>query len=135
MQPPVPFRNITHGGEQRMITKMRLLGATLLVASLCGVSGGAFAQGPMAGPAAPGGIAALLAGTAVSNHVLGRQAARGLPTDIYGSVQGNTNTGGGGGTITNTNAIDNNTGITTIFQNTGNNSLFQNQTVVNVSIH
>ena len=131
MQPPVPFRNITHGGEQRMITKMRLLVAALLAGSLFGVSGGAFAQGAPA----PGGIAALLAGTAVSNHVLGRQAARGLPTDIYGSVQGNTNTGGGGGTITNTNAINNNSGITTIFQNTGNNSLFQNQTVVNVSIH
>ncbi len=99
-------------------------------AMLCS-SGAAFAQAP----AAPAGIAGLLAGTAVSNQVLGGEAARGLPTDMYAAVQGNVNTAGGGGTITNTNAINNNTGITTIFQNTGNNSLFQNQTIVNVSVH
>lgn len=119
-----------------MITKKRRpkmphLGAALLVASLFSISSAAFAGQPTA----PDGITSLLAGTAVSDRDLGREAARGLATDLYGSVQGNTNLAGGGGQILNTNSINNNSGITTIFQNTGNNSLFQSQTVINVSIH
>mgnify|MGYP003365143355 CR=1 FL=1 len=116
---------------------MRKLGTALLVAAQLGISGAAFAQQPVvSGPAqASGGIAGLLAGAAVSSRDLGLVAARGLPSDMSASVQGNTNLSGGGGQITNQNALNNNTGITTIFQNTGNNSLFQNQTVVNISIH
>lgn len=107
----------------------------MLVGSLFDVSGTAFAQRAAAGPTMSKNITVMLAGSAVSDHELRSQTARGLPTDMYGSVQDNTNTAGGGGTISDTNAITNNSGITTVFQNTGNNSLFQNQTVINVSIH
>jgi len=122
-----------------MKTMIRTFGAALLVGSLIGMPGTGFAQGISAGapPAGPvtGGIAGLLAGTSVSNQELGRQAARGLPNDLYGAVSDNTDIGSAGGPITTTNSINGNSGITTVFQNTGNNSLFQSQTVINVTIH
>ena len=39
------------------------------------------------------------------------------------------------GMITTTNSINNNTGITTVFQNSGNNSLFQQSTSINITVH
>ena len=122
-----------------MKTMIRSLGTALLVGSLIGMPGTGFAQGvssggPPAGPAT-GRIAILLAGASVSNRELGREAARGLPNDLYGSVSSNTDTGSAGGPITTTNSINGNSGITTVFQNTGNNSLFQSQTIINVTIH
>jgi hypothetical protein len=118
-----------------MTNTMRMLGVAMLAGSLFDVSGTAFAQKAAAGPTVSKNVTTMLAGSAVSDHELRGQTARGLPADMYGSVQDNTNTAGGGGTISDTNAITNNSGITTVFQNTGNNSLFQNQTVINVSIH
>lgn len=111
-------------------------GTALLAGALLGLPVAAFAQqpAPPGGVAGGSGIAGLLSGTAVSDRDLGQQAARGLATDMYAVVEGNANLAGGGGTISNVGSINNNTGITTIFQNTGNNSLFQSQTVVNVSI-
>ena len=54
---------------------------------------------------------------------------------MSGTVEYNVNSSGGGGTITNNNSINGNTGITTVFQNTGNNSLFQSQTIINIAIN
>jgi hypothetical protein len=39
------------------------------------------------------------------------------------------------GNIIDNQAINNNTGITTVFQNTGNNALFQSSTTVNITVH
>jgi hypothetical protein len=47
------------------------------------------------------------------------------------AVIGPSNTGG----ITTTGSINNNTGITTVFQNSGNNSLFQQTTSINITMH
>jgi len=121
-----------------MKTAIRTAWTALLVGSLVGLPVSGFAQGPSGQPSGgsgqpSGGIARLLAGTAVSNRDLRSEAGRGLT--MSGTVENNWNTGGGGGTITNTQSINGNTGITTVFQDTGNNSLFQSQTVINVAIH
>jgi hypothetical protein len=39
------------------------------------------------------------------------------------------------GTITTTGSVNNNMGITTVFQNSGNNSLFQQSTAINITVH
>ena len=39
------------------------------------------------------------------------------------------------GLISNTNSVNNNMGITTVFQNSGNNSLFQQSTAITITIH
>jgi hypothetical protein len=39
------------------------------------------------------------------------------------------------GKITDNQSINNNAGITTVFQNTGNNTLFQSSTTVNISLY
>ena len=38
------------------------------------------------------------------------------------------------GTITTTGSVNNNMGITTVFQNSGNNSLFQQSTAINITL-
>ena len=106
---------------------MRLCGGLVFAASLLPLA--AVAQQP------PGGISALLDGSALTTQDMSDQHARGLGTGGDGSIVGNINLSGGGGAITNKDSINNNAGITTIFQNTGNNSLFQNQTTVNVTLH
>jgi len=80
-----------------------------------------------------------LAGAAVPTAQLGAVRARGdviVSAVNNGTVSGNTIAGNTTtGTITDIQSINNNSGITTIFQNTGNNSLFQNSTSVYISLH
>ena len=53
-----------------------------------------------------------------------------------GALRGNAVVGNSAtGTITTSNSINNNTGITTVFQNSGNNSLFQQSTSINITVH
>lgn len=53
-----------------------------------------------------------------------------------GAVKGNAVIGTSDtGMITTTGSINNNTGITTVFQNTGNNSLFQQTTSIYITVH
>jgi len=121
--------------------------AAALFAATVGVQGSCLAgeQGAKAGSA---GLLGALAGTAVPAAELGRQHARGLQNIKVDSnfafdgslsagavrdnaVIGNSNTG----TITTSNSINNNTGITTVFQNSGNNSLFQQSTSIFITVH
>ena|SRR6516162_1202443 len=121
--------------------------AAALFAATVGVQGSCLAgeQGAKAGTA---GLLGALAGTAVPAAELGRQHARGLQNIKVDSnfafdgslsaaavrdnaVIGNSNTG----TITTSNSINNNTGITTVFQNSGNNSLFQQSTSIFITVH
>jgi hypothetical protein len=53
-----------------------------------------------------------------------------VATDTGNSVSNSTT-----GKITDTQSINNNTGITTVFQNTGNNTLMQSSTTVNISVY
>src|SRR6266403_4239155 len=93
------------------------------------------------------GILSALAGAAVSPAELGRQHARGIKNiDVgtnytfdgalsNGALRGNAVIGPSDtGSITTTGSINNNTGITTVFQNSGNNSLFQQTTSINVTV-
>lgn len=81
----------------------------------------------------------VLAGTAVPPAQLGAERARGV---FIGSASNDAamidNTVGPGshtGTITNNSSINNNTGVTTVFQNTGNNSIIQNSTAIYITVH
>src|SRR5689334_8972704 len=89
-----------------------------------------------------------LAGSAVPAAQLGREHARGVKTvnvDTNISFDGSLSEGAlrnnavignsATGTITTSNSINNNTGITTVFQNSGNNSLFQQTTSINIMLH
>ena len=122
---------------------------TLAIWAVAAVLAGAFGvQGPcLAGelgmtPEASR-ILGALAGAAVPAVELSRQHARGIDTNYTfdgalstgalssNAVVGPSNTG----TITTTGSINNNTGITTVFQNSGNNSLFQQTTSINITVH
>lgn len=88
------------------------------------------------------GVLGALTGTAVPAVELGRQQARGLTNFTVdgalsnGAVSGNAVVGlSDTGTITTTGSINNNSGITTVFQNSGNNSLFQQTTTINITLH
>ena len=89
-----------------------------------------------------------LAGAAVPAAELSRQHARGInninvDTNYTfdgalsnGALRGNAVIGPSDtGSITTTGSINNNTGITTVFQNSGNNSLFQQTTAINITVH
>jgi hypothetical protein len=53
-----------------------------------------------------------------------------------GTVRGNAVIGSSTtGLINTTNSVNNNMGITTVFQNSGNNSLFQQSTAITITIH
>jgi hypothetical protein len=93
-------------------------------------------------------ILGALAGTAVPAAELSRQHARGIGTINLdtnytfdgalsnGALRGNTVIGPSDtGSISTTGSINNNTGITTVFQNSGNNSLFQQTTAINITMH
>lgn len=88
------------------------------------------------------GILGTLADTALPAAELGRQQARGSDNYTFdgalsnGAVRGNAVIGPSEtGSITTTGSINNNTGITTVFQNSGNNSLFQQTTSINITVH
>ena len=94
------------------------------------------------------GVLGALAGAAVPAAELSRQHARGtdninVDTNYTfdgalsnGALRGNAVIGPSDtGSITTTGSINNNTGITTVFQNSGNNSLFQQTTSINITVH
>ena len=126
-----------------------------LLAATVGIQGSGFAdeKGVAAGP---GNVLGALAGTAVPTAELNRQHARGSTninvtnTNITnndktinsdgsfndGTLRGNAVVGPSTtGIITTSNSINNNTGITTVFQNSGNNSLFQQSTSIFITVH
>ena len=127
---------------------------TFAIWAVAGVLAGAFGtQGPsLAGelgmtPQASG-ILGALAGVAVPAAELSRQHARGINNISVdtnytfdgalsnGALRGNAVIGPSDtGSITTTGSINNNTGITTVFQNSGNNSLFQQTTAINITVH
>ncbi len=89
-----------------------------------------------------------LAGSAIPAAELSRQSARGIKNISVdtnftfdgalsnGALKGNTVIGTSDtGLISTTNSINNNTGITTVFQNSGNNSLFQQSTSIVINVH
>jgi hypothetical protein len=88
---------------------------------------------------APEAVLEALAGTGLSATELAGEHARGLVIGSAiseGTVTGNAVVGTSlTGAITNTNSINNNVGITTVFQNTGNNSLFQQSTSIFITMH
>ena len=118
-----------------------------LVAAAIGVQGSCLAGEPGM-TAKASGILGALAGTAVPAAELSRQHARGVnnvnvDTNYTfdgalsnGALRGNAVIGPSDtGSITTTGSINNNTGITTVFQNSGNNSLFQQTTAINITVH
>jgi hypothetical protein len=120
-----------------------------LFAATAGIHGSCLA-GEKTGAGAPN-IIGELAGSAVPAADLNNQHARGSATIkvdaatalggdgsafdnglLHGnSISGTSTTG----TITTDHSINNNMGITTVFQNSGNNSLFQQSTAITISIH
>jgi len=118
-----------------------------LVAAAVGVQGACLAG--EAGTALKAtGVPGALAGAAVPTAELSRQHARGtdninVDTNYTfdgalsnGALRGNAVIGPSDtGSITTTGSINNNTGITTVFQNSGNNSLFQQTTSINITVH
>jgi hypothetical protein len=118
-----------------------------LVAAAMGVPGSCLAGEPGM-TAKASGILGALAGTALPAVELSRQHARGVnnvnvDTNYTfdgalsnGALRGNAVIGPSDtGSITTTGSINNNTGITTVFQNSGNNSLFQQTTAINITVH
>jgi hypothetical protein len=120
-----------------------------LIAAAAGIHGSCLA-GEKAAAGAPN-IIGELAGSAVPTTELNSQHARGM-TNI--KVDAATASGGDGasfdngllhgnsvigtsatGTITTRDSVNNNMGITTVFQNSGNNSLFQQSTAITITIH
>lgn len=106
-----------------------------------GIQGSSLA-GEKSAATGPGNILGTLSDAAVPTAQLGQQHARGSKTYVFdgslsdgslrnNAVIGNSTTGG----ITTTNSINNNTGITTVFQNSGNNSLFQQSTSIIITVH
>jgi hypothetical protein len=90
-------------------------------------------------------ILGTLAGAAMPAGELSQQHARGVDGDTNYTFNGALSNGALGGNavigpsatggITTTGSINNNTGITTVFQNSGNNSLFQQTTSINITVH
>jgi len=124
------------------------LAIAILLTAAAGIDGSCLA-GEKTGTGARG-IISVLAGSAVPTAELNKEHARGS-TNIKmdaatasggngasfdaGLVHGNAVTGTSTtGMITTTNSVNNNMGITTVFQNSGNNSLFQQSTAINITL-
>ena len=125
-----------------------ILAIALLLTAAAGIDGSCLA-GEKTGAGARG-IISVLAGSAVPTAELNSQHARGstnIKVDAAtasggngssfdnGLVHGNAVTGTSTtGAIATTGSINNNMGITTVFQNSGNNSLFQQSTAINITL-
>jgi len=125
--------------------------ATWAIAALISAAvgfGGSCLAGEKGSAAKSAGVLQGLAGLAIPAAELGRQSARGIKIiDVdtnftfdgalsNGALRGNAVVGTSDtGFITTTNSINNNTGITTVFQNSGNNSLFQQSTSIVINVH
>ena len=125
-----------------------ILAIATLLAAAAGIDGSCLA-GEKTGAGARS-IVSELAGSAVPTAELNSEHARGS-TNIKidaanasggngssfdnGLVHGNSVSGmSATGTITTTGSVNNNMGITTVFQNSGNNSLFQQSTAINITL-
>ncbi len=110
----------------------------MLLSAVVGTHGPCLA-GDRGTGAAGEAVLGALKGAAVPNADLGKEHGRGIiigTAVAAGDVSGNSISGPTvTGTITNTNSVSNNTGITTVFQNTGNNSLFQQSTSISITVH
>ena len=110
---------------------MKIL-ATLAAAVLLA----AHAPGHAAG--APADALGALAGAALPDAELGRGRAKGLVLNeaVSSGFVGGNRVGAQSvtGVISNSNSVNNNNGVTTVFQNTGNNSLFQSSTSIYINI-
>jgi hypothetical protein len=125
-----------------------ILAIATLLAAAAGIDGSCLA-GEKTGAGA-GSIISVLAGSAVPTAELNSEHARGsanIKIDAAsaaggngssfdnGLVHGNAVTGTSTtGMISTTGSINNNMGITTVFQNSGNNSLFQQSTAINITL-
>jgi hypothetical protein len=125
----------------RNIKTFALWAATAVLAAGFDVHGQCLAGESDVTPKASGLLGAL-AGTALPAVELGRQQARGITNFTFdgalsnGALLGNAVVGPSDtGSITTTGSINNNSGITTVFQNSGNNSLFQQTTSINITVH
>ncbi len=125
--------------------------ATWAIAALIAAAvgfGGSCLAGDNGSVAKSTGVLQGLAGSAIPAAELGRQSARGIKNISVdtnftfdgalsnGALKGNAVIGTSDtGLISTTNSINNNTGITTVFQNSGNNSLFQQSTSIIINVH
>ena len=122
-------------------------GVVALMAATLGMPGSSLA-GENGASAKPADLLNKLAGNVVPAAELQRQQARGIKNIAVdttfnfdgalsdGSLRGNSVIGNSTtGAITTTGSINNNTGITTVFQNSGNNSLFQQTTSIVITVH
>jgi hypothetical protein len=125
-----------------------ILAIATVLAAAAGIHGSCLA-GEKAGAGAQS-ILSALAGSAVPAAELGSQHARGstnIKIDAATASAGNGSSFDNGllhgnsvigtsvtGTITTTDSVNNNMGITTVFQNSGNNSLFQQSTAINITL-
>jgi len=125
-----------------------ILAIATLLAAAAGVDGSCLA-GEKTGAGAQS-VISILAGSAVPTAELNGQHARGstnIKVDTASSSGGNGSSFDNGlvhgnavtgtsttGMISTTNSVNNNMGITTVFQNSGNNSLFQQSTAINITL-
>jgi hypothetical protein len=126
-----------------------ILAIATLLAATAGIDGSCLA-GEKTGAGARSSIVSVLAGSAVPTAELNGEHARGV-TNIKmdaamasggngssfdnGLLHGNSVSGTSTtGEITTTGSVNNNMGITTVFQNSGNNSLFQQSTAINITL-
>jgi len=125
--------------------------ATWAIAALIAAAigfGGSCLAGEKGTAAKSEGALQALAASAIPPAELGRQTARGIKNINVdtsftfdgalsnGSLKGNAVIGTSEtGMITTTNSINNNTGITTVFENSGNNSLFQQSMSIIITVH
>ena len=125
-----------------------ILAIATLLAAAAGIDGSCLA-GEKTGAGARS-IVSELAGSAVPTAELNSEHARGgtnIKVDAAAAVGGNGSSFDNGlvhgnavggtsttGMITTTGSVNNNMGITTVFQNSGNNSLFQQSTAINITL-
>jgi hypothetical protein len=125
-----------------------ILAIATLLAAVAGIHGSCLA-GEKTGAGARS-IVSELAGSAVPTAELNSEHARGganIKIDAASASGGNGSSFDNGqlhgnsvigtsatGTITTTGSVNNNMGITTVFQNSGNNSPFQQSTAINITL-
>jgi hypothetical protein len=125
-----------------------ILAIATLFAAAAGIDGSCLA-GEKTGAGARS-IVSELAGSAVPSAELNSEHARGgtnIKMDAATALGGNGSSLDSGllhgnsvsgmsatGEITTTGSVNNNMGITTVFQNSGNNSLFQQSTAINITL-
>jgi hypothetical protein len=126
-----------------------ILAIATLLAAAAGIDGSCLA-GEKTGAGARR-IVSELAGSAVPTAELNSEHARGstnIKVDTANAIGGNGSSFDNGflhgnsvsgnsatGDITTTGSVNNNMGITTVFENSGNNSLFQQSTAINITVH